>query len=166
MHHGRHGGGEFWGWGAWPGDRQARRGDVKFEILEVLAEQPRHGYDVIRALGERRGGQRPSAGSVYPTLQMLEDEGCLTSETVDGKRVYTITDEGRKLLEQRPEDEAGGGDDEQAHDRRRVIREAALKLGAAVWQAAHENNPETTKQVRDILNDARKQIYDLLGDSD
>jgi DNA-binding PadR family transcriptional regulator len=161
--HGRHGGGEFWGGGPFPGDRQTRRGDVKFEILEVLAEQPRHGYDVIRELEAKRGGQRPSAGSVYPTLQMLEDEGCVTSETVDGKRVYTITDAGRTLLEARPTDSADP--DEERHDLRRGLRDAAVKLGGAVLQAAREGEPTTVTRVREILDTARREIYALLGEA-
>src|ERR1700682_1634015 len=88
----------FRGWGefegpAWGGPRRMRRGDVKYLLLETLREGPMHGYDVLRKLEERHEGRyRPSAGSVYPTLQMLEDGGFLTSETVEGKRVYAITD--------------------------------------------------------------------------
>ena len=63
-----------------------------------------HGYEIINSMEARRGGCRPSAGSVYPTLQMLEEGGYLTSEQVDGKKVYTITGEGRQLLEERGED--------------------------------------------------------------
>ncbi len=75
------------------------RGDLKYVILELLRERPRHGYDIIRALEDRfHGAYRPSPGSVYPTLQMLEDGGYVTSEQVDGKRVYTITDAGIEAL--------------------------------------------------------------------
>src|SRR5262249_8587950 len=82
---------------------RARRGDVKYFILEILAEGPRDGYDVITALEQKSGGRyRPSPGSVYPTLQLLEDGGFATVEAVDGKRVYTITEAGRALLERKP----------------------------------------------------------------
>jgi len=71
------------------------RGDLKYVILELVAEKPRHGYDVIQALEERFGGlYAPSPGAVYPTLQMLEDMGCVTVTERDGKKVYQITDEG------------------------------------------------------------------------
>src|SRR5262245_23199000 len=82
------------GWG------RARRGDVKFFILDVRSAGPRHGYDIIAALEQKSGGRyRPSPGSVYPTLQLLEDGGFVTSAAKDGKRVYSITDAGRELLQ-------------------------------------------------------------------
>src|SRR5215216_709521 len=95
-----------------PGRRRQRRGDIKYALLELLAEQPRHGYEMIKELEQRYGGfYRPSPGSVYPTLQMLEDEGHLTSEMVDGKRIYTITESGQRLLEEhrqrRPDEDFG-----------------------------------------------------------
>jgi DNA-binding PadR family transcriptional regulator len=84
-----------------PGERFFGRGDLKVVILELLTDQPRHGYDIIRALEDRmRGHYRPSPGSVYPTLQMLEDLGYVTSAQQEGKKVYTITDEGRRYLEE------------------------------------------------------------------
>src|SRR6476660_6749206 len=79
------------GWFGPPrGARRARRGDVRTAILALLQEKPAHGYDLIRELEERSGGMwQPSPGSVYPTLQMLEDQGFLTGEESDGKRVYS-----------------------------------------------------------------------------
>ena len=86
------------GWGPpWmgPGPR-ARRGDVRIAVLALLAEGPMHGYQIITELESRSGGVwRPSPGSVYPTLQLLEDEDLVTSQEVGGKRVYSITDAGR-----------------------------------------------------------------------
>lgn len=71
-------------------------------MLTLLAEQPQHGYQLIKELENRYGGfYRPSPGSVYPTLQLLEEGGYLTSEQIEGKRVYTITDSGRQLLAER-----------------------------------------------------------------
>src|SRR5256885_5126748 len=85
------------------GPRRARRGDVRTAILALLDEKPAHGYDLIKELDERSGGMwQPSPGSVYPTLQLLEDQGLLTSEEVDGKRVYSITDQGPAELAERP----------------------------------------------------------------
>src|SRR5688500_2349158 len=82
---------------------RVRRGDIKFHLLEILKETPRHGYEIISELEKQSGGYRPSPGSVYPTLQMLEEAGYLTSEQIDSKKVYTITEEGLKLLEERGE---------------------------------------------------------------
>ncbi|MFQ5678072.1 MAG: PadR family transcriptional regulator [Gemmatimonadota bacterium] len=78
------------------GGRVFARGDLKYIILELLAEGPLHGYEVMRRLSEESGGcYSPSPGSVYPTLQMLEDQGYVVSERVDGKRIYRITDAGQ-----------------------------------------------------------------------
>ena len=75
------------------------RGDLKFVILRLVSKSPMHGYEVMRALEEEsKGYYRPSPGSVYPTLQMLEDEGYLTVEEQGGKKIYTITDEGLAYL--------------------------------------------------------------------
>ncbi len=75
------------------------RGDLKFAILALIEDKPMHGYEVMQALEEQsRGCYKASAGSVYPTLQLLEDQGYLKSHDQDGKKVYTITDEGRDYL--------------------------------------------------------------------
>src|SRR5512146_901555 len=89
----RHGG--FGGFGAWGGfrERMFEKGDLKFVIIQLLAEKQRHGYEIIRDLEGSLGGfYSPSPGAVYPTLQMLEDLGYVTSYQQDGKRVYQITD--------------------------------------------------------------------------
>jgi len=75
------------------------RGDLKFVILRLISKCPMHGYEVMKALEkESKGYYRPSPGSVYPTLQMLEDEGYVTVEEQEGKKIYTITDEGTAYL--------------------------------------------------------------------
>ena len=108
--HGWHEGGPWGGarfgkgFGPRGAGRRFGRGDLKYVILDLLKDQPRHGYDIIRALEERfHGFYSPSPGSVYPTLQLLEDQGYVTSSEQEGKRVYTITDEGRRFLEEQAE---------------------------------------------------------------
>jgi len=151
-------------WEDWPGEARARRGDVKFLILEVLAERPMHGYDVMRTLEERRGGAyRASPGSVYPTLQMLEEGGFLTSEQSEGKRVYTITDSGRQLLAGRTAQEEN---DDPGQDGRIGLRIAAVKLAAAVVQAARTHDGVTEARAKEILDRARRDIYKLLADEE
>ncbi len=82
------------------------RGDMKFALLELLLERPMHGYEMIKALEEKSGGfYTPSPGSIYPTLQMLEDSSLVTANEVEGKRVYTITDAGRAALAERQRDQ-------------------------------------------------------------
>jgi DNA-binding PadR family transcriptional regulator len=89
------------------GPRRRRRrqmfesGEVKFVILKLLREKPRHGYEVIKELEERlQGCYSPSAGTVYPTLQMLEDQGYVRAVEQDGKKVYHITPEGEAFLDE------------------------------------------------------------------
>lgn len=77
------------------------RGDLRYMILTLLAERPMHGYEVMQALSQEAAGlYTPSAGSVYPVLQLLQDQGYVTSDERDGKRVYSITDAGRKFLDE------------------------------------------------------------------
>jgi DNA-binding PadR family transcriptional regulator len=147
-------------WG--PGGGRARRGDIKFLILAVLADGPRHGYDIITALEEKSNGRyRPSPGSVYPTLTMLEEGGFITGEQADGKRIFTITESGRAMLASKP---AGATDDDE--DDGIDLRGAAMKLGAAVMQAARNTDAPAQERVRAILDGARKEIYKILAESE
>lgn len=99
--------GRWWGGGDWPGvgpwgrwSRFFDIGEVRLALLSLLDSGPKHGYQLIKDLEGRSSGlYRASAGAVYPNLQQLEDEGLVTSETRDGKRVYTLTDAGRAELE-------------------------------------------------------------------
>ena len=71
------------------------RGDVRAAVLALLAEQPMHGYQIIREIEERSGGSwKPSPGSVYPTLQLLADEGLISAEESNGRKIYSLTDGG------------------------------------------------------------------------
>jgi DNA-binding PadR family transcriptional regulator len=132
---------------------------VKYLILEILSERPRHGYDVISALEDKSGGRyRPSPGSVYPTLQLFEQGGFVTSADADGKRVYTITESGRALLAARPA-EAETRDCDENHP-----WVAFSKLGAAVRQATVEGDAKVHEKLHDILNKARREVYTLLAE--
>jgi DNA-binding PadR family transcriptional regulator len=155
--------------GAWgpPGPR-ARRGDVRAAVLALLAERPMHGYQVIQELESRSGGMwRVSPGSVYPTLQMLEDEGLITGEEVEGRRVYSLTEAGRARVEAwrqegqgAPWEEVAGGDGEPL----RSLRAAAMQLGAAAMQVAHAGSKEQVERTVAILNEARRSIYGILAE--
>jgi DNA-binding PadR family transcriptional regulator len=84
------------------------RGDLKYALLGLLQEHPKHGYEMIKDLEDRSGGfYSPSAGAIYPTLQLLEDRGWVSVELVEGKKVYTISDEGRKALAEYQERSSG-----------------------------------------------------------
>ncbi len=86
------------------GRHRVRRGDVRSAILALLDDRPMHGYEMIQELEERTGGRwTPSAGSIYPTLQLLEDEGLVTAEEVEGRKVYSLTESGQKAVPERTE---------------------------------------------------------------
>ena len=149
------------------GRHRQRRGDIKYILLELLKEQPRHGYDLIKELEQRFGGfYRPSPGSVYPTLQLLEDEGALRSETVDSKRVYTITAVGLKMLEDRKQEQGSefwprgfGRNGEQFGD----LRRASMALTGSVMQAARFGTPEQVKAVQDLLTKTTQEVHAILA---
>jgi DNA-binding PadR family transcriptional regulator len=140
-----------------------RRGDIRTAVLAVLDEQPRHGYEVIQALEEKsEGAWRPSAGSVYPMLQQLEDEGLAASTERDGKRVYELTDTGQAEARTRlAEADTPPWDRD---PRGRGIRGSLAQLMAAAAQAARTGTPEQVEQLDAILTDARKAIYRLLAE--
>src|SRR5690349_20958471 len=124
--------------GHFGGRHRAGRGDIRAAILALLAEQPMHGYQIIREIGERsEGAWAPSPGSVYPTLQQLTDEGLVRSDETDGKRVYELTDEGRAQAEGRtgslPWEEAA----EDADDDLVTLRDLVFQVMAATRQVAH-----------------------------
>src|SRR6185295_7638091 len=93
---GPRGRGGFGGRGRGGGGRsQANRGDIRAAVLALLTEQPMHGYQIIQELAERTGGAwQPSAGSVYPSLQLLADEGLIAGTDQDGRKVFALTAEG------------------------------------------------------------------------
>src|SRR3954470_18688844 len=140
--------------GHWGGPRM-RRGDIRTAILAVLTEGPGHGYDVMQNLEDKTGGAwRPSPGSVYPTLQLLEDEGLVRSTERDGKRVFEITDAGRIESTSRLE-EAGGPPWEGASQgaRRRDVMQAIRQLHVAFRQIAEVGNTEQVDQAIAIVTD-------------
>ena len=169
--YGRHG---EWGshlpgsMGGWRGGRgRMRRGDIRTAILAVLTENAGHGYDIISRLQEKSGGMwRPSAGSVYPTLQQLEDEGLVTVAEADGKRVYTVTEEGAAEAERRIEEAGGepwsvdvGSGVHPGHLFRSI---GALTMAAKQIVAA--GTPAQLAVAVKVTDDARKELYRILGD--
>ncbi len=152
------------------GRRRGRRGDLKFVLLELLAEQPRHGYELIKALEQRNAGfYRPSPGSVYPLLQLLEDEGSVTSDQVEGKRIYTITDAGRQLLEQhqqrRPQgrsDAASTGPDAEQE----TLQRSVMALMSSVKEVARHGTAEQRRAALERLDATRRELYRILAQED
>ncbi|WP_395359586.1 PadR family transcriptional regulator [Streptomyces sp. YH02] len=162
------GGGPFGGGRGHGGGRgRARRGDVRASILALLKDRPMHGYEMIREIGERSDGAwRPSPGSVYPTLQMLEDEGLITSASEGGKKLFTLTDTGRAEAEEGPEApwaDAGRGVDWEAMNE---IRQAGFGLMEAFGQVWKAGSAEQRKKAVGVINEARKKLYLILADED
>lgn len=158
-----HGGGPR-GRGGRHGGR-ARRGDVRASILALLKDRPMHGYEMIREIAERSGGSwRPSPGSVYPTLQMLEEEGLVSGEETGGKRLFSLTETGRTEAEAGPDapwEEAGQG------EHWGVVREFAQAEGAvrdALRQVVTTGTPEQRAKALAVLADARKKLYLILAE--
>jgi DNA-binding PadR family transcriptional regulator len=162
--HGQHGRGGFG-----PSGR-GRRGMMKYLVLEALAAEPMHGYQIIQHLEERSGGMwRPSPGSVYPTLQLLEDQGLVKSEEVEGRRVYSLTDEGRAEAEAGKE---SGAESpwawfaEKAKDPRVKLGQATFQLGDAARQVGMSGSAEQVDKALEVLAEARRKLYQLLADGE
>jgi DNA-binding PadR family transcriptional regulator len=142
------------------------KGDLKYVILDLLKDQPAHGYEIIRRIEDSFNGfYSPSAGSVYPTLQLLEDMGYITSAEQDGKKVYTITEEGKKFLQERAEtinkikDHMHGWWMGPGHreDFRNMMHEFRGLVRDLVWKS-RTLEPEKMEKVKDILQKARQDI--------
>ena len=147
--------------------RRGRRGDVRAAILTLLAERPMHGYEMIQEIAERSQNLwRPSPGSVYPTLQLLVDEGLIVgTETEGSKKLFELTDDGRaaaEKVETPPWEQIVDGVDP-GHV---TLRSAVGQLLGAVAQSAYTANEEQQQRIVDIVNDARREIYHILGESE
>ena len=165
--HGRGGPGRGWmprGFAFGPGrGAMVRRGDVRTAILTLLAEEPMHGYQMIQRLGERSGGMwRPSAGSVYPTLQQLEDEGLVAGEERDGRKVYALTEDGRKVAQESAGNAAPW--EMPGADEATSLYGQFRPLAAAVAQVSQVGSPETVAKAQAILIAARRSLYRLLAE--
>lgn len=142
------------------------RGDFKYLLLDALKDKPMHGYEIMRVVGDKYGGfYTPSPGVVYPTLQMLEDVGYVTSKTENGKKIYTITGEGTKfLVEKKPVLE-------EVFQRRQrffkgpradLIREGR-RLVRLLFHSHRELTDAKAKEISQIIADATEKIEAALS---
>jgi len=171
---GRHGFGGPWrgrfdrGFG---GGRLFDAGDLKLVILKLLSEEPSYGYQLMKKMEERlAGGYSPSAGVIYPTLTMLEEEGLASASTsTDNKKVYSVTPAGLAFLEENKQrleelfarlDEARGGFE---RGRSPELMKAFMNLRGAVMARMFRGNvtPEQTKKITEAINAAAKAIDEL-----
>ncbi len=153
------------------GRGRGKRGDVRAAILKLLTDRPMHGYEMIQEIAARTQDLwKPSPGSVYPTLQLLEDEGLISvsrpaAEAEGSKKLFELTDEGKAAAEKivtAPWDEINEGADPAQMN----LRAAVGQLFGAVAQAAHAASDEQQQRILDIVNNARREIYQILGESE
>ncbi len=178
MKKGFFGPGHGWGYGRGRGfdprrGRMFEKGDLKYVVLDLLAEKPSHGYEVMKALEERfRGLYSPSPGSVYPTLQLLEDLGYVTVTPQDGKKVYQVTEEGRGFLEQNRGSvdkiwgRVEGGWDPQVASGLHEMRHEIMGFGQLFGRAMHEGriDQEKLQRIRSVISGATREIEEILED--
>jgi DNA-binding PadR family transcriptional regulator len=158
----------------WGPERIFQKGDFKFLILDLLKEKPRHGYEIIRELeGKFQGFYSPSPGTVYPTLQYLEDMGHVTSKEQDGKRTYTITEEGIKFLSERAETLGDIKEQMRGHWRhwssefgeqfRDVMREYG-EIGRVLGQKARRLSADKLPRIGSVLKNAISEIEKIVSE--
>jgi DNA-binding PadR family transcriptional regulator len=155
--------GSFFGHGP-----RANRGDVRAAILGLLAEAPMHGYQIIKEIEQRSGGVwTPSPGSVYPTLQHLEDEDLVTSDLSDAKKVFSITESGRAAYAARTSSKAPWeevGDD--VDDTLIELRDGIGQVAGAVRQIARGGTTAQVSAAKRVLADTRRALYRILAEDD
>lgn len=159
--------GHGFGHGGFGPQRFFERGVVKFVILGLIKEQPRHGYDIIQELEKKfHGFYSPSAGTVYPILQLLEDQGYVTINPKDGKKVYSITTDGEKYLTEHEEEiehlksfgkHFGEAHGQNLHELKDEVKQTAKLIFHSAAQGALKD-PQTMKELRSAFEDFRNKV--------
>lgn len=143
---------------------RAGRGELRVAVLALLAEQPMHGYQIIHEIEERSGGSwKPSAGSVYPTLQLLADEGLIAAEESNGRKIYSLTEAGRE--------EAAGADTSVPWESTgpgtgggfAALPKAGVELAQAAAQVGRSGNKKQVEDAVAVLDEARRKLYSILA---
>lgn len=171
--HGRGGGGGRGRWGEGPRDR-AGRGEARFILLDALRDGPKHGYDITRSIEERSGGKYvPSPGTVYPTLQYLEEAGLVSSEAVADRKVYKLTDAGVAELAAREQEIAAfwgrfqADPSDQANPEVDFLRDSLADLtrtaAVAVESAVRQNDPTLITRTREAVERCQNEIRAIVS---
>ncbi len=154
---------------------KVRRGDVRSAVLAVLAEESMNGYQIIQQISERTSGAwKPSPGSVYPTIQQLEDEGLILGVESGGRRILRLTDEGRQYVEEHEDElsetwepfDSGPSRSERTSPRGGEFERVIGQVIGAVWQVMVSGTEQQRAEAADILADTRRRLYGLLADED
>jgi DNA-binding PadR family transcriptional regulator len=127
-----------------------------------------NGYQIIQQIAERSGGLwKPSPGSIYPTLQQLEDEGLVRAETEGGRRTYVLTDEGRAYVAEHADEVAAPwAAMSEAADGGEDIRPLIGQIATAMWQIASVGTPEQQRKGREALADLRRRLHTILAEDE
>jgi len=137
----------------------------------VLAVEPMNGYQIIQQIAERsRGAWKPSPGSVYPTVQQLEDEGLVEGRDADGRRLLQLSDAGRRYVEEHPDELAATwrpfDDDTEAEPESHDLKPVIGQVMSAVWQVVVSGTAQQRAEAAEILAETRRKLYGLLADGD
>jgi DNA-binding PadR family transcriptional regulator len=146
---------------------RGRRGDVRLAVLALLNERPMHGYEMMQELADRTQGLwRPSPGSLYPALQLLEDQGLVKSETNDGRRQFTLTEQGQAELASNPRAQAPWEAMVRGADQGDVALRVAMRhVMTAVSQVAEAGTAEQKVRAERLIVELRRQMYLLLAEA-
>jgi DNA-binding PadR family transcriptional regulator len=149
------------------GRGRSRRGNVRAAILALLNERPMHGYEMIQELDSRTGGVwRPSPGSVYPTLQLLEDEGLIVSEASEGRKRFSLTEAGQTEATAAAADAPWTEFSEETVASGQDTREAVFGIMNALRQIGFSGNQEDWQRAVEVLNETKRKLYAILADSE
>ncbi|HUB74540.1 MAG TPA: PadR family transcriptional regulator [Solirubrobacteraceae bacterium] len=147
--------------------RRARRGDIRTAALLLLAEQPRNGYQIMQEVQERSGGMwNPSPGSVYPALQQLEDEGLIRTEQHDGQKLFALTDDGRKLVQERDSERPAPWEQQDLGDEFHQLAALMREVAGAFVQVLKTGSPGQLERAREVLAGTRRDLYRILADGE
>ncbi len=143
---------------------RASRGDVRLAVLTLLAERPMHGYQIINEIEQRSAGAwKPSPGSVYPTLQLLADEGLVRAETEAGRKTYSLTEEGQETVAASEPWAPQGQGPEHRGDALRGLSKAGMDVAQAAAQVGRSGSPEQIRQAERELAQLRRKLYAILA---
>ncbi|BCW63896.1 hypothetical protein StoSoilB22_28690 [Arthrobacter sp. StoSoilB22] len=141
---------------------RAGRGELRTAILALLAERPMHGYQIIREIEERSGGSwKPSAGSVYPTLQLLADEGFVSTEESNGRKIYSLTEAGREDVASA--ETAAPWESTGSTSGFAALPKAGVELAQAAAQVGRTGTPKQVQEAVTVLEEARRRLYSILA---
>jgi DNA-binding PadR family transcriptional regulator len=169
--HGRgHGSGHGRGFERGRGTRHGRRGrrpNVRVALLALLTERPMHGYEMIQELDGRTGGAwRPSPGSVYPTLQLLEDEGLITSEETGGRRRFSLTDAGQAEATEAAAEPPWSDFAEDTVASLNDVRESVAAAVGALREVMMNGTDEQRARAAQVLDETRRKLYAILAETE